>query len=68
MALHPLKTEGMWIGRRRNDTTAWHPAMYDDTSTRGGAHAADSTPPGGGEGTRELLQHITRLGGNSFLL
>ena len=45
MALHPLKTEGMWIGRRRNDTTAWHPAMYDDTSTLGGAHAASSTPP-----------------------
>jgi hypothetical protein len=45
MALHPLKTEGMWIGRRRNDTAVWHPAMYDDTSTRGGAQAASATPP-----------------------
>jgi hypothetical protein len=27
MALHPLKTEGMWIGKRRNDSTVWHPVI-----------------------------------------
>jgi hypothetical protein len=45
MALHPLKTEDIWIGRRHNDVAVWNPVMYDDTSTLDGAHAADSTPP-----------------------
>jgi hypothetical protein len=65
MALHPLKTEDIWIGRRHNDVAVWNPVMYDDTSTLDGAHAADSTPPARHDATG--WRGYLRLAKNSHL-